>query len=97
MGDIDVGMEVIPYFFLLIFLMVFGFTWLESHRKPRRDRKMDAQWYADRYPSAVVDNTLTCRVCGGKEIGTRSGMKPSHPKQHFCKQCDTVLYYSTDK
>lgn len=97
MGDFNFDIEHIPYVFFLLFVVVFGFTWFENHRKPRRNRKMDVEWYADTYPAAVVNNHVTCRVCGGDNIGTRPGMKASHPQQHFCKQCDTVLYYSTDK
>jgi hypothetical protein len=97
MQDANFGLDVLPYIFLCIFLIVFVFAWIESHAKPMRNRKMDAEWYADKYPHAIKDDHITCYICASEKIGTRPGIKHTHPQQHYCKECDTILYYSVEQ
>lgn len=76
-------------------LIVFGYVALRIRRAGRLAamKKQDLRWYEREYPDRVVEG-VTCYQCGSSYIGAHPLKGKARLLRHFCRRCDTTLFYS---
>ena len=67
---------------------------LYATKKLGKERNFD--WYRATYSSHFHNGRVTCHKCGGDRIHSRSLLRHTFTREHFCTQCGETLYYSPE-
>lgn len=59
-------------------------------------KRQNFEWFKQTYPDNVKGTPITCRSCGGENIGTERLMNKTFVRRHFCRTCGTDQYYTPE-
>lgn len=54
------------------------------------------QWYVGSFPSFFRNQRVYCYACNAGKIHTRNLMNHTYTREHFCAQCGSTLYFSSE-